>query len=273
MTVLNANHSISVVIPCFGDLEYLQRAIESIEGQTLLPLEVILVNDAAGSRAASVISQLASRRWNFIIKVITLYKNIGAGSARNVGWNGATGKYIAFLDADDAWHPKKLEYQFQFMEEHPDYGLSGHEHLLINEKSIEHNATLGSSYRQVKLLDILLRNPFVTPSIMVRRSILLRFHDLQRHSEDYRLWLEIAFSGVKVAKLSDPLAYIYKPLIGTSGLSSNLLRMEEGELRAYAAISFSKPKYYPLILFLAPYSIVKFFRRVLIVVMRSISHQ
>src|SRR5690606_29412442 len=62
------------------------------------------------------------------IRVVPLELNGGAAAARNAGWNSATGKYVAFLDADDTWHPQKIEVQYKWMEAHPEVGLTGHAH-------------------------------------------------------------------------------------------------------------------------------------------------
>lgn len=264
MTQKNKNLIVSVVIPCYGDLPHLSRALCSIELQTLLPYEVILVNDDAGLIGTNEISRMLKHHWKFQLRSYILTRNIGAGPARNIGWNEAKGEYIAFLDADDIWHPSKLEKQILFMESHLNIGITGHNYQLLSKDESLNTTKLTNKYKFISLLNILIKNPFITPSVVVRRSLSQRFHMKQRYSEDYRLWLEIAFSGIGIAKLSDPLAAIYKPLISGEGLSSNIWMMEYGELKAYLSVSLSRMKLYPLTLILVPYSLLKFIRRIII---------
>src|SRR5574340_1082572 len=115
---------VSVVIPCYCCSETIGRALVSIASQTMLPQEVILVEDASpdGGETLGKLRHLAGEYGEtFIVKVIALKENCGAGSARNRGWEAAGQPYIAFLDADDAWHPKKIELQYSWMCEHPEY--------------------------------------------------------------------------------------------------------------------------------------------------------
>jgi len=264
MTQIKKIVLISVVIPCYGNLPQLLRSMDSIASQTLMPYEVLFVDDATGLIGQNVITQILSRQWPFKVRLFTLNKNIGAGPARNIGWDEVMGDYIAFLDADDIWHPEKLAQQINFMELHPQIGLSGHSHQLLSEGQSINKINLTGNFKFLSLFDILIQNPFITPSVVVRNSIYQRFNANQRHSEDYRLWLEIAFSGARVAKLSDPLAAIYKPLISSRGLSSNLVMMEYGEIRAYMAVALTHIKFYPLLILLIPYSFIKFIRRIMI---------
>lgn len=107
---------VSVVVPCWRCRDTIARAVESIAAQTRLPHEVILVDDASGDGTAGALHALAGRYPKDWITVIEQRDNGGAGVARNAGWETASSPYIAFLDADDAWHPKKLEIQVAWME-------------------------------------------------------------------------------------------------------------------------------------------------------------
>ncbi|HEV8435798.1 MAG TPA: glycosyltransferase [Thermoanaerobaculia bacterium] len=97
--------SVSVIIPSYNYARYLGEAIDSALGQTLPPLEVIVVDDGSTDDTPHVLATYGDR-----IHVLR-QKNAGVAVARNSGIAAARGEYIAFLDADDVWLPRKLELQ------------------------------------------------------------------------------------------------------------------------------------------------------------------
>lgn len=109
---------ISVVIPYFNRQEYVDQAIGSVLAQTLRPLEIIIVNDGSNWSARRFLD-----RYREVSIIVDLPKTTGASAARNEGIRRARGRYIAFLDDDDIWLPKKLELQRRYMEDHPECAL------------------------------------------------------------------------------------------------------------------------------------------------------
>ncbi|HEX3110532.1 MAG TPA: glycosyltransferase family A protein, partial [Thermoanaerobaculia bacterium] len=97
--------SVSVVIPSYNYARYLGEAIDSALGQTLPPLEVIVVDDGSTDDTPAVLAAYGDR-----IRVLR-QKNAGVAVARNSGIAAARGECVAFLDADDVWLPRKLELQ------------------------------------------------------------------------------------------------------------------------------------------------------------------
>lgn len=255
---------VSVVIPCFRCASTIKRAIDSVVQQTQRPAEVILVEDGSGDNTLAVLQALAEPYSDWI-KIIALPENQGLANARNIGWAAATQLYIAFLDADDAWHPQKIEIQTAYMKEHPEVTLSGHGHRIV-----EHSTALPDWQVQTGVersfpkWSWLLSNKFVAPSVMVRRDVHQRFVPNRRYMEDHILWLEFICSGHIVTKLSAELAAIYKSPFGTAGLSSHLCAMEQGELSNY--LHLYDKNYINLLQWfgLSVYSLLKFVRRLVI---------
>lgn len=265
--ILLKSDVISVVIPNYRSTRTLLSAIESVANQTLLPLEVIVVDDASNDGSIDMIRALQSTYDLGWLKLIDLKINAGAASARNVGWESALGTHIAFLDADDVWHPRKLELQWQQFEADPELSLSGHAFRFSWDDDVEVTPDLRSQL--VSRHQVLLRNPFVTPSVMLRKNLPFRFRSGKRHMEDHLLWMEIVLSGHVVRRLDAPLATINKAQFGASGLSSQLWAMEKGELENY--ISLRKKSFIstPTTCFLLCFSLVKFVRRLAIVAWRK----
>lgn len=276
-TTINLNPpkaNISVIIPCYQCADTIDRAFESVINQTLPPKEVFLIDDFSSDNGKTVeaIHRIKSKYQNTIkIEIVKLSENSGAANARNIGWELATQPYIALLDADDAWHTRKIEIQYKFMQDHSDVDLCGHDKKLYStDKST--NWTINEyEYSDISKYSLLVSNPFVTPSVMFKRNIKLRFNASKRYVDDHLLWLEIAFADCKVVSLKAPLVAIYKPMYGSSGLSSHMWKMEISELDNYRILYKSGKINLLLVTMLTMFSLLKYLRRMTIVHIRRIA--
>lgn len=259
---------VSVIIPCYCCSETIRRTLASIAAQTLLPKEVILVEDSSPDEGATlnILHEEAGTYADYFdIVVVALIENKGAANARNVGWDLASQPYIALLDADDAWHSEKIEIQYNFMKNNPDIYLSGHEKRIVSEDvGLDWQLTT-FHYKLLSPKKMLLSNPFVTPSVMFKRNNEYKFNPIKRYVDDHLLWLEIVFDNHKVAKLSQQLVAIYKPMFGATGLSSHMWKMEKAELDNYWLLFKEKKIRYIVLVLIGLYSFAKYIRRLLIV--------
>ncbi|WP_052050949.1 glycosyltransferase family 2 protein [Leptolyngbya sp. KIOST-1] len=105
--MMNQEPLISVVIPTFNRAYFLNKAIQSVLAQSYKNYEIIVVDDNSSDQTEEVVGQV--KYPNFFYKKHS--KNMGGGAARNSGIDMAKGDFIAFLDSDDIWLPKKLEIQ------------------------------------------------------------------------------------------------------------------------------------------------------------------
>jgi glycosyltransferase involved in cell wall biosynthesis len=262
---------VSVIIPCYRCASTIRRAVQSVIDQTQKPTEVILVDDESGDKTLAVLQEL-EKSYPSWIKVIALTKNQGVASARNAGWAIATQPFIAFLDSDDAWHPKKIEIQFAYMNQHPEVTLSGHMHQILSKDDHLPNWPIQPATKAVFISkwDLLLSNRFITPSIMLRSNISQRFSEEQRYMEDHLLWLEVLCDGAIVMRLTEKLAATYKSSFGFEGLSSNIQAMERAELYNYLHIYKTRRISLSSFIFLEIFSLIKYLRRLAIVNARKI---
>jgi glycosyltransferase involved in cell wall biosynthesis len=223
--------SISVIIPAYNAERSIQRALNSVENQTLPPKEVIVIDDHSVDRTGVIVREyMKASKLN--IRYEFQSANSGAGSARNAGWLLSSGKYVAFLDADDMWHPKKLEIQFEAMEQSDDCAMSCH-YRHVTDSEIWSDVQLGSSHQRFfTFRDFLIRNRCATPSVMVKRDITTRFHPGKRYAEDYLLWLQISAVYGPVLFINLPLVHCSNPIYGGPGLSGNLRQMHKSESSA-----------------------------------------
>ena len=104
----------SVVVPVYNVRQWVGRAIESILAQTFEDFELIVIDDGSTDDSAEVVAQYTDPR----VKLIR-QENRGNGRARNRGIEASTGKWIAFLDADDQWLPGILEDYYRVISDHP----------------------------------------------------------------------------------------------------------------------------------------------------------
>jgi len=110
----------SVIIPLYNKAPFIQRAIDSVQKQTVQDFEVIVINDGSTDGGEKLLHSYLSDRIQLINQV-----NQGVSAARNKGIKQAKFPYIAFLDADDQWHPLYLESIIRAIETHPQVKVFG----------------------------------------------------------------------------------------------------------------------------------------------------
>lgn len=104
---------VSVIVPAYNCADTVGESIESVLRQTYQNWEMMIVDDASTDRTREIIERYARKEPR--IRCVALQKNSGAAAARNAAIAASRGRFLAFLDADDLWKPKKLERQLAFM--------------------------------------------------------------------------------------------------------------------------------------------------------------
>ncbi len=128
------NRRISVIIPAYNRADLLPRTIESVARQSLLPYEVIIVDDESPDSTPDVCKKLIEKYQGRLNLIYTRHEiNKGEGGARNTGIQLAQGNYLAFLDSDDEWLPEKLQRQIDFLAQTGADGVFCETYLVENE--------------------------------------------------------------------------------------------------------------------------------------------
>ena len=109
------NDFVSVIIPVYNSAKYIGKTLESVLYQTYKKIEIILIDDCSTDNSRHIIEQYRNMYDNIIYKLQE--RNGGAAVARNTALKIAKGRYVAFLDSDDLWYPKKLEKQLKLMKQ------------------------------------------------------------------------------------------------------------------------------------------------------------
>jgi glycosyltransferase involved in cell wall biosynthesis len=108
------SHLISCIVPVFNGERYLAETLDSILGQTYRPVQIIVVDDGSTDETARVVADYGP-------SVTYLFQpNAGPAAAKNLGVSAAQGQFLAFLDADDLWHPEKLARQMARFQARPE---------------------------------------------------------------------------------------------------------------------------------------------------------
>ncbi|MFA4870263.1 MAG: glycosyltransferase family A protein [Pedobacter sp.] len=260
---------ISVVIPMYNAEATILQSLNSIKHQTFNDLEIIIVNDGSTDKGQEIVEKFIAHNVHLSVLLINK-KNEGVSKARNVGIKSASGEYIAFLDSDDEWHKDKLKIQFEILVNNPDVILLG-----CNRNGEHVSRFLKKKFSRLTIITsriLLYRNFFSTPSVIFRKEVINKvglFDENQKHTEDCNYWVRICQAGTCVL-LNE--SYVTtgggKPSFGFSGLSSNLVEMEKGDLKnikdGYKLGVIGIFEYFLLI----GYSLLKFIRRLIIVKFR-----
>lgn len=106
---------VSIIIPVYNASRFLEETINSIQEQTYSNWEAIFIDDCSSDNSYNLIKKY--QKEDKRIKLIKNKTNSGTAVSRNNGIDHAEGDYLCFLDADDKWHPEKLEKQINFMQE------------------------------------------------------------------------------------------------------------------------------------------------------------
>lgn len=245
---------VSVVIPAFNSAKTIERAMNSVFAQSLLPNEIIVIDDASTDQTFEVINAIIeSYHGKVAIKLHRNVKNQGPSRSRNLGINKSACEWIAFLDADDIWHPKRLEIQSDIIHDSKTFLVGscvniypeGHKEIVNPPKTYT-----------VRKKDLLFKNYFATSTILVKKTSDLNFNESMGFSEDFDLWLRMVNKWGEAIYIDFPLGTFGKPPYLHEGLSSNLIKMEKGELRA-----ISKEKNLLLRYSAYIFSVLKFIRR------------
>jgi teichuronic acid biosynthesis glycosyltransferase TuaG len=256
---------VTVIIPCFNSQSYISRAVESVLSQSCVPGKILLIDDNSTDNTLELLQQIQKSNPHANFQVVKNLQNVGPGLTRNYGWDISETDWIAFLDSDDAWHPNKLEIQIRVLNEYPDLSLISTQTAFAISIDQESFSNKNFHLTRLSFQQLLFRNIVPTRSVMLRRDIPLRFPS--GLSEDYALWLEALYSGMHFGKIEAPLAFHFREEFSSGGLSAALVKHELYELKR---LSKYLPRYPVRITLAIFFSLLKFIRRVLLRVYRSL---
>jgi glycosyltransferase involved in cell wall biosynthesis len=196
--------TVSVVMAAWNAESFVAEAVESILGQTFDDFEFIVVDDGSMDGTGAILDAYAARDPR--IRLATNDRNLGLIRSLNRSLAMARGRYIVRQDADDVSLPVRIEWQFAFMETHPDVGICGTRVREIGAGA----AGVRTYYTEDGELRaaLLFRCPFAHPAVILRRQVLdrlsLSYDEAFPQAQDYALWAQVA-PHTRLANLPDVL--------------------------------------------------------------------
>ncbi len=205
---MGTNHQplVSIIIPTYNNGAYLGTALTSVRQQRYRPLEIIVVDDGSTDDTAIVVAQWQQQNVaHDCVQLRYFYQaNAGPATARNRGVALANGSLLAFLDADDWWHPEKLQQQVDrlIQEATLGYVLS---HMTVHlETATAWPVSLNQAHYQNE-------PPCILPSALVVRQTIFQqvgdFDEHYRYSDDADWFLRAKDAAIPFAVLPEPLVY------------------------------------------------------------------
>lgn len=212
---------VSVIIPTYNRLPFLQDAVASVRAQTCKDFELIVVDDGSTDRTHAWLERES-------VRAIALDRAGFPGRTRNAGARAARGDYLAFLDSDDIWMPEKLEHQVAFFREHPDIRICHTREVWRRNGTIVSQS--GQRHRREgDIFEDALKKCVIGPSTVMLSKILFEsvheFAEDLEIAEDYELWLHIT--------AREKVGYIDVPLVEKRGGHSDQLSEKYGHIESF----------------------------------------
>jgi glycosyltransferase involved in cell wall biosynthesis len=214
----------SIVIPTYQAADLVGDAVESALAQTQPALEVIVVDDGSTDATADVLRHFGER-----ITVIRK-ENGGEASAKNAGITAARGDFVAILDADDVFLPRRIQRLADLAAARPDLDLlTTDAFVVVGGQQVRRCFTEQFPFAATGQRAAILRANFL-PFAAVRRQAAVEiglFDERLRHVPDWDLWLRMILAGARAGMVPEPLAeYRIRP----TSVSSDRTRLHRGKL-------------------------------------------
>ena len=217
---------VSVIIPYYKKINQISKTLNSVLAQTFQDFEIILIYDDNNIDDLVYIKECFSK--NSKIKIVQNKKNYGAGMSRNIGIKYSSGRFVAFLDADDIWYSDKLEKQVKFMRENKyNFSFTNYLKKISNKKSIH----VQSKKRKISYKDLLHDNEIGLSTVMLNKNIIKNelFPSLKT-KEDYVAWLKLSKENYIAYNLNE---FLSEWNFSANSLSSNLIQKVMDGFRVY----------------------------------------
>jgi teichuronic acid biosynthesis glycosyltransferase TuaG len=241
---IEGNPLVSIITPMYNAEDFIAETLSSVKNQTYSFWEHIVVDDGSNDNSVGIVTELGKS--DNRITLITNTVNNGAAICRNQATNLAKGKYIAFLDADDLWHPEKLEKQLHFMTDNDcDVSFTSYQH--IGEKG-------NPLAKRVKALSSLSykkqhRNNYIGNLTGIYKVAILGkiMAPNIRKRQDWAVWLEaIKRSGKPALGLQEDLSFYRVRQGSISANKINLIKHNFWFYNTHLKHSWPKSVYYLL---------------------------
>lgn len=224
----NKSLSVTTIIPAYNAGKLISRTLASVIGQTYPTWKAIVVDDGSSDDTCDIVQSIAQKEER--VSLLMLEKNYGAPSRpRNLGVAEADGDWIAFLDADDIWHPQKLELQINAILRSGARFCCTAMCDFTNETQNDNPVYFESlPTSKITFEDHRLKGRIPNSSVLVESALVRQFPFeeklMYKAVEDYHCWLRILNSGETCLKIELPLLYYRRSPGQISGSKINMMK-------------------------------------------------
>ena len=202
--------SVLMSLYCKENVACLSESLDSIFNQTLLPSEVVLVEDGPLTpELYKVVGKYVEK--HPIIKVVPLDKNVGLGRALNEGLKHCSYELVARMDTDDICKSDRFEKQITYMEQHPEIAVCGSwiDEFITSPADIVSSRKLPENHEELYQYGKT-RNPINHVTVVFRKEAVLKVGSYQHCAlmEDYYLWVRMIVHGMKLHNIPESLVYV-----------------------------------------------------------------
>ncbi|MBU3101557.1 glycosyltransferase family 2 protein [Clostridium sp. DSM 17811] len=262
--------NISVVIPMYNSKDTIINALNSIKNQTAFEqiLEIIVINDGSIDNSLNIVKKYIEDNEDMPIVIINK-PNGRVSAARNSGMKVAKGEWIALLDSDDEWLPEKIEIQLKTIQEHPEIDFLGGD---IDNRGLKILWKRIKGLYKADVKDVCLKMFPQTSVAIFKKNIFEKiggYDEKQSYAEDGNYFLKICTHYNYYHLPVQMVCYGGgKPGFGFSGLSANLKKMYEGNIKNIKELKRDLVISSGFYAFLRVFYWVKYIRRILITKLR-----
>lgn len=204
---MSSTTPLTILISVFNGTKTLDRTFESLQKQTFQNFSILCIDDASQDESVALL-----QKWqqHFGVERFFLHRNdtnLGLTHSLNFGLEKITTPLTARLDADDWWHPTKLQKQLDYLKAHPECGLVGTWYQNHGKHGIK-SIPLPVSSIEIKQ-SIFKRNPLAHSAVMFRTALVQKlgsYNAAWRYGQDYELWLRL-LPHTELANLPEYLCY------------------------------------------------------------------
>jgi glycosyltransferase involved in cell wall biosynthesis len=234
---------VSVIIPTYNSEKFLDKTIQSVFDQTYKDWELIIVDDVSRDGTREIITRW-SKNNDKIIPVFLDKNSGGPAHPKNIGFEKATGKYIAYLDHDDIWLPKKLEKQIAVLEQSVNIGMISCEGMTIDENDNITDKIVISKVPTTGVYPSILYTDFIASnsSIVIPRDVIVK---VGKRDDDKKIGIaEDREFEMRVASHGYVFSVVHEPLFKYRVHSMNTSRQGSTQGLNYAEANFKFIEYY-----------------------------
>ncbi|PSL48937.1 glycosyltransferase involved in cell wall biosynthesis [Chitinophaga niastensis] len=202
--------NVSVVSANYNNGKYLKQFIDSIMNSSVLPKEIIVVDDGSTDDSAAILKKLSEE--TDILKPVLMQQNQGFANALNIGLKEVTGAYVLRLDPDDYVHPERIRLQYELLEGNKELDVVGSNAAYFDSDTgkVIFKSNFPASFEEIKKRYHTAMHGVLHGTVMGKTALFIKYGYQQQYvpAEDYAIFARMIAEGAVMQNLPEPLTYV-----------------------------------------------------------------